>query len=772
MAKKFNGTINVDIRDSKPDWTPYEQPKAAKDAPNVLYIVWDDVGFATMNCFGGLVDTPNMDRIAKMGLRYTQWHTTALCSPTRSCLLTGRNAHKNGMACICEATTGFPGKNGHIPFENATIAEVLSEQGYNTYMVGKWHLCPEDEMNMASTKRNWPLGRGFERYYGFIGGETNQWYPDLIYDNHPVEQPALPQDGYHFSKDIADKAIEFIADAKQIAKDKPFFMYFCPGAQHAPHQIFKEWADKYKGKFDMGYEKYREQVMDRMKKMGLIPKETEISPINPMEKGRYVEADYVKPWNTLSEDEKKLFARMAEVYAGFMSYTDAQIGRLLDSLEESGQLDNTIIVACSDNGASGEGSPDGTVNENKFFNSFPDSLEENLKMIDELGGVDTYNHMPTGWAMAFCTPFKMFKRYSYNGGICDPLIISWPKGIKEKGGIRDQYHHAIDIVPTILDCIGIEIPDEIKGYTQEPIQGVSMRYSFDKPKAPTARESQYYEMLGQRGMYNKGWKVVTDRAPTPVNLGFTGDKWELYHVDKDRSEIHNVAEQYPEKQQELINLWWVEAGKNNVLPLDDRTVIEIFGETRPSIIAPKDSYTYYPGASDVPEGVAVNMRNRSFSIEADVNIESDQAEGVLFSFGTRFGGQSLFIKDKKLHYVYNFLGMEEQRIISDKEAPIGKTKLKIEFKKTGENPQGTANGDVTLRINNKKVAKAKMKTQPGKFGLGGGLSIGQGGMDPVTKLYADKFPFTGGTIKHVKIDVKGKPYTDPVKETERAMKND
>ena len=772
MPKKFNGTINIDIRDSIPDWAPYEQPKAPKDAPNVLYLLWDDVGLATMGCFGGLVDTPNMDRIAKMGLRYTQWHTTALCSPTRSCLLTGRNAHKNGMACICEATTGFPGKNGHIPFENATIAEVLSEQGYNTYMLGKWHLCPEDEMNLASTKRNWPIGRGFERYYGFIGGETNQWYPDLIYDNHPVEQPALPEDGYHFSKDIADKAIEFIADAKQIASDKPFFMYYCPGAQHAPHHVSKEWADKYQGKFDMGYEKYREQVLANMKKIGIIPKDTKMSPINPMKKGRYVAGDYVKPWDTLSNDEKKLFARMAEVYAGFMSYTDEQVGRILDYLEESGQLDNTLIIVCSDNGASGEGSPDGTVNENKFFNSFPDSLEENLKLIDELGGVNTYNHMPTGWAMAFNTPFKMFKRYSYNGGICDPLIISWPKEIKDKGGIRDQYHHAIDIVPTILECIGIEMPDEIKGYTQEPIQGVSMCYSFDGAKATSKRESQYYEMLGQRGMYHNGWKVVTDRAPTPVNLGFKHDKWELYHVDEDRSEINNLADKHPDKLKELINLWWVEAGKNDVLPMDDRTVIEILTETRPSITAPKDSYIYYPGASGVPEGIAVNMRNRSFSIEADVNIESDKAEGVLFSFGSRFGGQALFIKDKKLQYIYNFLGMKEQILVSDKDVPTGKIKLKIEFKKTGAEPNGTTNGDAILTMNNKKVAQDKIQTQPGKFGLGTYVTIGQGGIDPVTKLYAGKFPLTGGTLKHVEVKVKGEPHVDPKKETERAMKKD
>ncbi|MGD9046605.1 MAG: sulfatase-like hydrolase/transferase, partial [Anaerolineae bacterium] len=394
MSKEFKGIINVDIRDSVPDWTPYEAPKAPEGAPNVLYIVWDDVGFAALSPFGGLIETPAMDRVAEMGLRYTNWHTTALCSPTRSCLLTGRNAHMNGMACIGEATTGFPGKNGHIPFENATIAEVLLDQGYNTYMLGKWHLCPEDEYSMASTKRNWPVGRGFERYYGFLGGETNQWYPDLVYDNHFAEQPYSPEEGYHLDKDLADKAIGFIADAKQIAPDKPFFMYYCPGTAHAPHHAPKEWIEKYEGVFDMGYERYRDVVLERQKEMGIVAPDTEVSAINPMEEGRYFPVDYVKPWDGLSDDEKRLFARMAEVYAGFVSHADYQIGRVIDYLEEIGQLDNTIIVVTSDNGASGEGGTDGSVNENKFFNSWPDSLEENMKFLDVLGGPETYNHYP------------------------------------------------------------------------------------------------------------------------------------------------------------------------------------------------------------------------------------------------------------------------------------------------------------------------------------------------------------------------------------------
>ena len=528
----FTGTVKRVVVDSKPDWEPYLQPTAPEGAPNVLFIVWDDVGFAAMEPWGGLIETPTMNRLAKEGLTYTNMHTTALCSPTRACLMTGRNHTSNGMACISEAAIGFPNANGHIPFENATIAEVLNENGFNTYMLGKWHLCAEDEMNMASSKRNWPVGRGFERFYGFLGAETNNWYPDLIHDNHPVDQPSTPTEdgsekGYHLSRDLADKALEFIKDAKAVAPDRPFFMYFCPGAAHAPHHAPKEWADKYKGKFDMGYERYREIVLERQKQMGLVPENTTLPPINPIGTSADTKSptglpfpplDYVKPWDALPEEEKQLYRRMAEVYAGFLSYTDHQIGRIIDFLEETGQLDNTLVIVISDNGASGEGGPTGSVNENKIANGVPDNLEQNLKFLDVLGSPRTYNHYPTGWAMAFNTPFKMWKRYSYNGGICDPFLIHWPKGIKSRGEVRHQYHHAIDIVPTILDVVGVEAPDVVLGYTQSPIEGVSMRSSFDDAKAPSARQTQYYSMLGSRGLWHQGWKAVTTH-PTIAGWG-------------------------------------------------------------------------------------------------------------------------------------------------------------------------------------------------------------------------------------------------------------
>jgi arylsulfatase A-like enzyme len=766
LTRHFKGTINVDVRDSVPDWGPYEAPKPPAGAPNVLMIVWDDTGIAAWDTFGGLIEMPTLNRIADLGLRYSNWHTTALCSPTRSCLLTGRNCHLNGMAVIEEGTSGYPGKHGHIPFENGLLSEVLLQHGYNTYCVGKWHLCPEEEMNLAATKRNWPTGRGFERYYGFLGGETNQWYPNLVYDNHPLEQPYTPDEGYHLSKDLVDQSIQFIRDAKQLAPEKPFFLYLSFGATHAPHHVWKEWADKYKGRFDMGYEQYRTDTLARMKKMGVLPENTDLPPINPM--GSDIPGlDLTKPWDTLSGDEKRLFARMAEVYAGFTSYTDHELGRLVDYLEETGEINNTIIVVVSDNGASGEGGPEGSVNENLFFNGIPDDLRQNLRMIDDLGGPKTYNHYPNGWAMAFNTPFKMWKRYSYNGGICDPLIIAWPGQIKAAGEMRHQYHHAIDIVPTILDCCGIAPPENLNGYTQSPLQGVSMRYTFDEAAAPTARETQYYEMLGTRGIWHRGWKAVTRHPPLSDRSHFDEDVWELYHTDADRSESHDLAARHPDKLRELIDLWWVEAGRNNVLPLDDRTPVEILNEARPQITKPRSTYVYYPGSAAVPESVAADIRNRSFTIFADLDVTSDDARGVILATGSRFGGYTLFVKDRRLYYEYNFVGMEIFKLKSDIDVPPGHVTVGVEFVKETEDPKFVANGTVKMYIDDQLTAEGTMKTQPSKFGLSGtGLVVGHDGPEGVSNDYGPPFPFTGGKINSVTINVSGEPYADLEKEAQ------
>ena len=782
MSKPFSGTINMDIRDSVPDWEPFQPPTAPPGAPNVVFIVLDDVGYSAMSSYGGPIDTPNIDRIAADGIRYTQWHTTALCSPTRSCLLTGRNHTRNSMACITEAAIGFPNASGTIPAANGMLSEILGDLGWNTYMVGKWHLCPDAEMNVASTRRNWPSGRGFERSYGFLGAETNQWYPELIYDNHPTEQPKSPEEGYHFSVDITDKALEFIQDAKAIAPDKPFLLYYAPGAAHAPHHAPKEWADRYAGRFDLGYEAIRDETLARQKTMGIVPADTELPSVNPIgtpatrtgPDGRpFPVMDETRPWDTLADDEKKLFARMAEVYAGFLSHADHQIGRLLDYLEETGERENTLIVVVSDNGASGEGGPNGSVNEMKFTNGFPDDMADNLSHLDALGGVTTYNHYPNGWAMAFNTPFKMWKRYEYNGGTSDPCILSWPAGLASRGELRPQYHHAVDIVPTILDVLGVEAPKRIKGHEQSALDGVSMRYSFDAAAAPTQRHTQFYSMLGSRAIWHDGWKAVTNHPSISGWGHFHDDEWELYHSDEDRAELHNVAADHPGKLRELIDLWYAEAGRNGAFPLDDRSAFEIFMTPRPIISAPRERYVYFPGTAEVPESQAVNIRGRSFIVGALIDLPSAAAEGVLFAQGSLFGGHALYVKDNRLHYVNNIVGTLEQKVVADVELPLG-TNLIVaaSFEKDGEDTRHCATGTLSLYYGEKEVARARIATQPGKYSIAGeGLTVGRDSGAPVTMDYPGESPwaFVGGTLHRVRVEVSGEPYIDLEREAQAML---
>lgn len=781
MAAEFRGTVGIDIRDSEPDWTPFEPTKAPPGAPNVVYIVLDDVGFSAMSCYGGPIDTPNIDSVAANGVRYTQWHTTALCSPTRSCLLTGRNHTRNSMACITEAAIGFPNASGTIPPANGMLSEILGEAGWNTYIVGKWHLCPDDEMNVASTRRNWPSGRGFERFYGFLGAETNQWYPDIVYDNHPVDQPKPPEDGYHFSEDITDKALEFIRDAKAIAPQKPFFLYYAPGAAHAPHHAPKEWADRYAGRFDEGYEAMRAETLARQKSLGIVPEETVLPPINPIgtsttrESGTgipFPAMDDTRPWNSLSTEEKRLFSRMAEVYAGFLSHADHQVGRVLDYLESIEELENTLVIVVSDNGASGEGGPNGSVNEMKFVNGMADEISDNLAMVDELGGVSTYNHYPNGWAMAFNTPFKMWKRYEYNGGSCDPCIVSWPAGMSARGELREQYHHAIDIVPTVLDVLGVEVPAQIKGHEQSRLDGVSMRYSFDDATSASARRTQFYSMLGSRAIWHDGWKAITTHPTLSGWSHFNDDEWELYNTDVDRAETDNLAAAHPDKLQELVTLWFAEAGANQAFPLDDRSALEIVLTPRPVLAEPRDRYVYFPGTTEVPESQSVNIRNRSFSIGALVDLR-DGAQGVLFAQGSRFGGHTLYIKDRRLHYANNFVGIVEQRVDATEELPVGEHLIiGASFTKDGQEAQGVATGILSLFYGDREVGSTRMKTQPGKFSLAGeGLTIGRDSGAPVTTDYPGTAPwhFTGGTLHRVRVDVSGEPYLDLEREAQAML---
>jgi arylsulfatase A-like enzyme len=639
--------------------------------------------------------------------------------------------------------------------------------------IGKNHNVPEEDISAGGSRSEWPLSKGFDRFYGFLGGETNNWYPDLVEDNRFIEAPYSPDEGYHLSKDLADQALRMLRDQHSATPSKPWFMWFCPGANHAPHHAPQDYIDKYKGKFDDGYEAYREWVLARMVERGVMPEGTELTPLNPMPDDVANSDDYVRPWAELNSDERKLFARMAEVFAGFSEYTDVQVGRIVDYLEQTGQLENTLIFYCADNGASGEGSPNGSVNENKFFNGYPDELSENMQYLDTLGGPETYNHYPTGWAVAFSTPFQMFKRYSqFSGGTCDPLVIHWPKGIKAKGAVRHQYHHSTDVVSTILDVTGLEMPAVYRGVEQYPLNGVSMRYSFDAADAPTEKKRQYYTMLGTRGIWQDGWKASALHAPISGKGNFDRDVWELYHVDEDRAESKNLAEEHPEKLQELIDAWFEEADANFVLPLDDRTAIEVLGTERPQAEPPRNRYVYYPDTAPVPEGAAVNVRGRSYKIVADVEV-TPESEGVIFAHGSRFGGHTLFIKDGKLNYVYNFLGIKpEQTFTSDTLEP-GKRTLGVEFIREGAGEHGESTGTAKLYVDDKVVAEGPMRAQVGKFTLSGdGLCVGFDSADPVSRSYPPGFPFTGGQILGVGVDISEEQYLDLEREAAAAFARD
>ena len=770
----FPGRIGLTTADSSPAWP--EPVRAPEGAPNVLFFILDDVGYGQLSTFGGLVETPNIDRVAEMGLRYANMHTTALCSPTRSCVLTGRNHHSNGVASIMETATGYPGYDARMPFENGMLSEVLRQRGWNTFCVGKWHLSPSEENTAAGPFHRWPVGRGFERFYGFLGGETNQWYPDLTEDNKAVEPPKSPEEGYHLSEDLADQAIRMILDAHVNAPEKPFFMYYATGCAHAPHHVAKEWADRYAGRFDEGWDAYRERVFARQKELGIVPEYAELPPRDPD----------VPEWGSLSVEERRLYARFMEVYAGFVSFTDHHFGRILDTLEEIGELDNTIIMVLSDNGASAEGGPQGSTNEMLFFNNVPESLEDNLAQIDSLGGPRSYNHYPWGWAWAGDTPFRRWKRETYRGGSTDPFVVAWPRGMKARGEVRTQYAHAIDMVPTVLDVLGIEPPPAIRGVAQSPIEGVSFAATFDDPAARTGHVTQYFEMFGHRAIDHDGWRAVcpwpgvdfTTAATKGRGFGspitpdvldeLETEGWELYRITDDPTESVNVAGEHPAKLQELVRLWWVEAGKYQVLPLDgdvkSRLVVE-----RPMTSRPRTRFVYYPGLSPIPQPATPKIVNRPHSIEADVTVPPGGAEGVLLAQGGAAGGFAFYLKDDKLHYGLNYVARDFFAVTSTEAVPEGRHTLRFEFEPTGE-PDFTvgkgAPGRFQLYLDGTLVGAADVPhTTPSIYELEG-LSCGEDALAPVLPdVYEPPFAFTG-TIHSVTVDVSG----DLIEDDEATLK--
>lgn len=774
-GQAFPGVIGRTFDVSKPAWP---QPNRARQgAPNVLFIVLDDTGFGHLGCYGSPIRTPHLDALAADGLRYNNMHTTALCSPSRSCMMTGRNHHSNHMASITEGATGYPGSDGYIPFENGMLSEILLQHGYNTYALGKWHLTPAEAASAAGPFDRWPLGRGFERYYGFLGGDTHQYYPELVRDNSQTEPERTPEEGYHLTPDLVEKAKAMIADSKQVAPDKPFFMYFCTGAMHAPHHVPKEWADKYKGAFDDGWDAYRQKTFAKQKEMGIIPKDTQLSRHDPD----------VQDWDALSADERRLYARMMEVFAGYLEHTDHHIGELIAFLKDIGQYENTLIMLISDNGASAEGGPTGSVNEGKFFNNVPDDLQQNLAAIDDLGGPKYFNHYAWGWTHAGNTPFRRWKRETYRGGTADPFLVVWPKGIKAKGEIRHQYCHAIDMVPTVLDALGIEPPTHIRGVTQAPIEGLSLKSSFDDAKAPAKHITQYFEMLGHRSIYHDGWRAVCPWPGTsftesgrafgdPINYDMLTELdahgWELYDLEADFAETNNLADKERDRLIAMIGMWYVEAGKFNVLPIDSRGTARMTDE-RPQIAENRTKCVYYPGTQCVPMFAAPRLVNVAHSVSVEVNVPKGGAEGVLFSCGGVDGGFAFYIQDGKLTYGYNYVADRRFKVTADAPIPEGDHILSFEFTPTGKPDLAKGLGvpaEIKLFVDGKQIGSGQLPvTIALSIGLAAGIAVGADPGSPIMEDYKGPFRFTG-TIKKAMLDVTGEPFEDKEEQVKAYLK--
>ncbi|WP_179194830.1 arylsulfatase [Bacillus sp. EAC] len=691
---------------------------------NIVYIVLDDMGFSDLGCYGSEIMTPNIDRLAQNGLSYNNFHVTPLCSPTRASLLTGRNHHSVGMGLLSNFDLGpdVPSTRGKIIPSAGTIAEILKENDYSTFAIGKWHLAPIYEESAAGPFHNWPLGKGFDRFYGFLEGMTDQYTPSLVYDNHSVEPPKKPD--YHLSEDLVDHGIKFISDHASIYPEKPFFMYLAFGAQHSPHQVSKRYIDMYKGTYNKGWERIREERLERQKSLGIVPSDTVLAERNPG----------VKEWDKLSNDEKHLFERFQETYAGFLTHTDEQIGRFIDFLEAIGQLDNTMIVFLSDNGASQEGEFDGILEQNSYFNGVPTTAESMKDRIDEIGGPNTQPNYPRGWAQASNTPFKYYKQTTFDGGIHVPLIYHFPNRIMDSGNVRDQFHHVIDVTPTVLELAGISAPEEIKGVKQMPMHGVSMEYTFEDPAVHTRRETQYFLMAGQRAIWHDGWKAISFHTKgTP----FEEDQWCLFNINKDFSQSDDLAAMYPEKLKELQDIWFEEVKEYNALPMIDQT-IELFAYISPDDkVRSRTEFTFFPGMSH--SLASPPILNRSYEISVPIDRPSKDCEGVLIAQGNQYSGYTMYIQNNRLFYEYNYVGTV-YKIESNLEVPIGISTVHFEFSKSG-----LLKGIGKLFIDNHQVGEVEMpKTLPFLISTEG-LDIGRDAYLPVSKNYADleDFAFTG-----------------------------
>jgi arylsulfatase len=713
-------TIGRYVNESTPSFLPITQPPVG--APNVVVIVLDDMGFAQLGCFGSDIDTPNIDALAAGGVRYNRFHVTSLCSPTRACLMTGRNHHRVGMGFLTDVPLGYPGYSARIPSDVPTLPRVLRDNGYNAFAVGKWHLAPRFEQSAAGPFDRWPLGLGFERYYGFVGPDTNHWTPKLAADNSFVEPPARPEDGYHLTVDLADRAIAMVLDQKQAAPDKPFFLYFATGAMHAPHHAPREWIERYAGRFDDGWEAWRAATFERQVAAGIVPKNTTLLD----------RPSWVQDWNALSADERRLYARMMEIFAGFLSHTDAQIGRVLDFLRAIDALDNTLVLLFSDNGTSAEGGPSGSRNELLFTHDMVDDVDDLVANIDELGGFKAYNHYPWGWAWAGNTPLRLWKRYSWLGGVRTPLIAHWPARYPDVGTVDDEFCHVTDLLPTICDAIGIDVPDGVDG-------------------APlgSGHPMQYFEMLGSRSMYHDGWKATTDHVGKQISIerelvegskDFGTDRWQLFNLTDDFAEAHDLADTYPDKVRQLEALWWSEAGRNQVLPLDDSFVARV-GALERSPVLPRFRTTYRPGGNFVAEDLVPGL-GAGFDLIAEI----DQAgNGIIAALGDWNSGWAVYVLDGKPVVAFSLFN-RITRIASPSSLPSGSHEIKVSYRTEGRAVTVAVDGDV--------VAEGALTGHlPFRWQIGGGgLLIGRDTGFPVCDDYTPPFEFTG-TIAAVHIEI-------------------
>ncbi|XVQ10359.1 sulfatase-like hydrolase/transferase [Spirillospora sp. CA-255316] len=731
-------------------------------APNIVAVVLDDTGFAQLGCFGSDIATPGIDRLAAGGLRYNRFHVTALCSPTRASFLTGRNHHAVGMGFLADIPLDHHGYTARLPRSAAALPRILRDNGYSTLAVGKWHLTPRFERSAAGPFTHWPLGVGFERYYGFLQGDANHYAPNLVQDNHYVDPPATPEEGYHLTEDLTDRAIRYLDDQRYAAPGKPFFLYFALGAMHSPHHVTPEWVEPYRGRFDQGWDAWREEVFQRQVASGLVPPGTTLTP----------RPDWVPAWDGLSADQRRMYARQQEVFAGFLTHTDAQIGRLLDHLEETGQLGDTIVVLFSDNGASAEGGVEGSVNEHRFSVGVRESLADNLAHYDDWGGPRTYNHYAWGWAWAGNTPFRLWKRYTWLGGTRTPLIVHWPAGIRGRGQVREPIVHVNDLFPTLLDAAGIQAPDAVDGIVQQEVDGASFRASFDDPSAPAARDTQYFEMLGSRSLVHGHWKATTDHVSKGVldeeelltgSRRFEDDHWALFDLSADFSEAADVAAEHPEVVAGLRELWDREAERNHVLPLFDN-LVDRFG----SFIGPAwpagDDRTYRPGASPVCDE-SLPLLPGGFRFTAEVEA-AGAPDGVLLALGDWNGGFALYVAGGRLTFTFSRAG-EPLEVIADRPVPAGRQSLGVACT-TG--PDGSAfhllHGDTavgSLAFDGRLPASV----QHGGAGLRLGFDTGL----PVSARYRPPSPWNG-TLISVRLQTPGPGGIDPADELRTALHSD